>query len=54
MDEAGIRFAEKHPQVLPSVQTDEVFIVAMVLGVWIGAVYIFFNQWGKSKSKDGA
>lgn len=48
MDETGIRFAEKHhPHVLPSVQTDEVFIVAMVLGVWVAAVYIFFNQWGE-------
>ena len=35
---------------LSRVQADEVFIVIMVLFVWVGAVYIFFNQWGKSKS----
>lgn len=29
------------------VQADEVFIVILVLIVWAGAVYVFFNQWGK-------
>ncbi|TRY79714.1 hypothetical protein TCAL_01989, partial [Tigriopus californicus] len=27
------------------VQADEVFIVILVLIVWAGAVYVFFNQW---------
>ena len=29
------------------VRADEILIVVMVLLVWAGAVYIFFNQWGK-------
>ena len=29
------------------VRADEILIVFMVLLVWAGAVYIFFNQWGK-------
>ena len=31
------------------VQADEILIVVMVLMVWAGAVYIFFNQWGKPR-----
>ena len=30
------------------VQADEIFIVVIVLFVWAGAVYVFFNQWGKT------
>ena len=29
------------------VRADEILIVVMVLLVWAGAVYIFFNQWGR-------
>lgn len=29
------------------VQLDEVLIVVMVLLVWAGAVFTFFNQWGR-------
>ena len=32
---------------LDNIQVDEVCIVGMLLMVWAGAIYVFFNQWGK-------
>ena len=36
------------------VRADEILIVVMVLLVWAGAVYIFFNQWGEQALGLGA
>jgi succinate dehydrogenase/fumarate reductase cytochrome b subunit len=32
----------------PIVRIDEICIVGVVLLVWAAAVYVFFNQWGKT------